>query len=87
LLPQTVMRMLEARFHPRRKAVGEFIVVGHVVWGGESTRPVVQAAAGLPRGKGATLLSKVQYLVSISACESFERLRALRSQFWSFVEV
>ena len=39
------------------------------------------------RREQATLLSKVQYLVSISAHESFERLQVLRSQFWTFVEI
>jgi hypothetical protein len=84
----TVMRTLEARFHPQRKDGGDFIVVGHVVWEGESARPVVQPSTEvLIRHEQATLLSKVQYLVSISARESFERLQALRSQFWTFVEV
>lgn len=84
----TVMRMLEARFHPRQKDVGDFIVVGHVVWEGESARPVVQPSRDvLMRREQATLLSKVQYLVSISAFESFERLQTLHSQFWTFVEI
>jgi hypothetical protein len=88
LLIQTVMRTLEARFHPRRKDVGDFIVVGHVVWEGESAQPVVQPSTEvLARPERVTLLSKVEYLVSISARESFERLRTLRSQFWTFVEV
>jgi hypothetical protein len=82
------MRMLEARFHPRPKDVGDFIVVGHVVWEGESARPVVQPSSEvLMRHEQETLLSKVRYLVAISAHESFERLRTLRSQFWTFVEV
>jgi hypothetical protein len=82
------MRMLEARFHPGRKDVGDFIVVGHVVWEGESARPVVRPSTEvLMRCEQATLLSKVRYLVSISADESFERLQTLRSQFWSFIEV
>ena len=82
------MRMLEARFYPRQKDVGDFIVVGHVVWERESARPVVQPSSEvLMRREQATLLSKVQYLVSISALESFERLQTLRSQFWTFVEV
>jgi hypothetical protein len=82
------MRMLEARFHPRRKDEGAFIVVGTVVWKGESARPIVQPSTEvLMHREQSTLLSKVRYLVSISARESFERLQALRSQFWSFVEV
>jgi hypothetical protein len=80
--------MLEVRFHPRQKDVGDFITVGHVVWKGESARPVVQPSTEvLMRREQATLLSKVQYLVSIAAHESFDRLQTLRSQFWTFVEV
>jgi hypothetical protein len=82
------MRVLEARFHPQQKASGEFIVVGHVVWDGDGARPVVQPSnALLARGEPATLLSKLQYLVSSSGQEAFDRLQMLRSQFWSFVEI
>ena len=88
MLIKAIMRTLEARFHPRRKEVEEFIVVGHVVWQNNRARPVVQPTPEvLMRREQATLLSKVHYLVSISARESFERLQTLRSQFWSFVEV
>ena len=82
------MRVLEARFHPRQKAGGDFIVVGHVVWEVEHGHPVVQPSSSLmARAEPATLLSKLQYLVSINGKESFERLQVLRSQFWSFVDV
>ena len=82
------MRVLEARFHPQQKAGGDFIVVGHVVWEAERARPIVQPSRSLlARGEPATWLSKLQYLVSSNGPESFERLRVLRSQFWSFVEV
>lgn len=82
------MRVLEARFHPRQKAGGDFIVVGHVVLEGERARPVVQPSSSLlARGEPATLLSKLQYLVSSNGQEAYERLRVLRSQFWSFVEI
>ena len=82
------MRVLEARFHPRQKTGGDFIVVGHVVWEKEDGRAVVQpSSALLSRAEPATLLSKLQYLVSLDGAASFERLQVLRSQFWSFVEV
>jgi hypothetical protein len=35
----------------------------------------------------ATMLAKLQYLVAATAPESFERLLAFKSDFWSFVEV
>ncbi len=82
------MRVLEARFHPQQKAGGEFIVVGHVVWDSDDRRPVVQPSRALmARSEPATLLSKLQYLVSTSGQQGFDRLQLLRSQFWSFVEI
>lgn len=82
------MRVLEARFHPRQKTGGDFIIVGHVVWETEGGRAVVQpSSALLSRAEPATLLSKLQYLVALNGAASFERLQVLRSQFWSFVEV
>jgi hypothetical protein len=82
------VRVLEARFHPQQKGLGEFVVVGHVVWEEARAHPVVQpSSALLMRSEPATLLSKLQYLVSVNGCGSFERLQLLRSQFWSFVEV
>lgn len=82
------MRVLEARFHPQQKAAGQFIVVGHVVWEADEGRPVVQPSRALmARSEPATLLSKLQYLVSASGQQAFDRLQLLRSQFWSFVEI
>lgn len=82
------MRVLEARFHPQQKAAGEFIVVGHVVWEADDRRPVVQPSSSLmQRSEPATLLSKLQYLVSTSGQQGYDRLQVLRSQFWSFVEI
>jgi hypothetical protein len=84
------MRVLEARFHPGRSDEGAFIVVAHVVWDedGAGGRPSVQPALSLiGSGTPATMLAKLQYLVSSSAPETFTRLKALKSQFWSFVEV
>jgi hypothetical protein len=85
---EVTLRVLEARFHPQQKTAGDFIVVGHVVWEGEDGRPIVQPSSTLlTRAEPATLLSKLQYLVSLDGAASFERLQVLRSQFWSFVEV
>jgi hypothetical protein len=82
------LRVLEARFHPRQKGGGDFVVVGHVVWEQNNGHPILQpSSALLTRGEPSTLLSKLQYLVSVHARESFEHLLVLRSQFWSFVEV
>ena len=65
-------------------------MVGHLVWEGatEGQRPTVQPSLSLLMEPGpATILSKLQYLVSITSPDSFNRLQALRSRFWSFVEV
>ncbi|HVX98060.1 MAG TPA: hypothetical protein VHK47_24315 [Polyangia bacterium] len=82
--------MLEARFHPQRGGGNDFIVVAHVVWEEDeaSGRPIVEPAASLTtRGTPATMLAKLQFLVTNTSPESFSRLQALKSQFWSFVEV
>jgi hypothetical protein len=83
------MRVLEARFHPWRKARGPFLVVGRVLC--RRRRAVVRPAPpGLeeeapPRQE--TMLQKLEYLVGRSGPDAFHRLRDLRSEFWSFVEV
>jgi hypothetical protein len=84
------VRVLEARFHPQQRDAEEFVVVGHVVWDSDVAkgRPTVQPSpALLHESAPATVLSKLQYLVAVTAPESFERLQTLRSRFWSFVEI
>jgi hypothetical protein len=84
------MRVLQARFYPQQTAVDDFVVVGHVVWEQDATKglPIVQPSLALTGGgASATMLSKLQYLVAMTAPESFERLQSLKSRFWSFVEV
>jgi hypothetical protein len=83
------MRVLEARFHPPRSGQDYFILVAHVVWekdsdGPPSIRPVRSLwALGAP----ATMLSKLQFLVVNSGPETFTRLKGLRSEAWSFVDI
>jgi hypothetical protein len=84
------MRVLEARFHPQQKVAPEFVVVGHVVWDEDvaTDHPTVQPSASLMQSSSpATMLVKLQYLVATTVPETFERLQALKSRFWSFVEV
>jgi hypothetical protein len=84
------MHVLEARFYPQQRAVDDFVVVGHVVWPGNAMtgRPTVQPAMSLMAiGAPATMLSKLQYLVEVTVPETFDRLQALKSHFWSFVDV
>jgi hypothetical protein len=85
-----MMRVLEARFYPQNKSEDEFIVVAHVVWERDvsADAPTVQPAASLVEsGAPATMLAKLHFLVVNTAPETFARLQALKSQFWSFVEV
>ena len=84
------MRVLEARFHPGQPSGPDFVVVGHLVWPGRRGReaPILRPAPALPSSPPpTTMLSKLRYLVSVTSPESFERLQALRSRFWSFVDV
>ena len=82
------MRVLEARFHA--EVDSPFLIVGHLVWLGSPDRKpaIVQPAPSLMREESpAMFLSKLDYLVSSTAPDCFERLQQLRSRFWSFVEV
>ena len=84
------MRVLEARFHPQQKVAPDFVVVGHVVWDEDvlGDHPTVQPSTSLMHeGSPATMLVKLQYLVAVTVPGTFERLQALRSQFWAFVEI
>lgn len=80
------MRVLEARFHPRRRGERDFIVLGYLIWKAQGTgeRPVFEPArASLPE----PLLSKLRYLVVVTQPDPFERLQTLPSEFWSFVPI
>ena len=82
------MRVLEARFHPWKKAGGPFLVVGRVVYRRRDVS-IEPSSAGLherPSPHEATMLQKLAYLVGDGGPGSFQRLRRLRSDFWSFVE-
>jgi hypothetical protein len=84
------MRVLEARFHPGRGADSEFIVVAHVVWkkDGSADLPTVEPSGSLADSASlATMLVKLQFLVARAAPDTFTRLKALKSQFWSFVDI
>ncbi len=81
------MRVLEARFHPRKKSGEPVIVVGRVYCEGRQARiePAEADAAGSP--VRVAMLAKLRYLVGTLGRPIFERLRELRSDYWSFVEV
>jgi hypothetical protein len=78
------MRVLEARFHPRRRQQSDVITFGYLVWKSRrrNERPVFEPARGVVPDP---VLSKLRYLVGVSGPDSFERLQALRSDYWSFV--
>jgi hypothetical protein len=81
------MRVLEARFHPRRKDESEFVVVGRLVWSKaeQSERPIFQPsrASSVP---DATAI-KLRYFLAMTAPDCFHGLQNLRSEYWSFVEI
>lgn len=77
------MRVLEARFHPRRRTQADFVMLGYLIWRGlRGERPVFEPARAVVPD---AVLSKLQYLVVVTEPDSFERLQALRSDYWSFV--
>lgn len=83
------MLVLEARFRFDATDDAEPITVAHVVWAhATDPHPVVQPSFSLQRHPGpATVLVKLQYLVEMTAPDSFARLQALPSRFWSFIDV
>ena len=84
------MRTLEARFHPLDRETATFVVVGRLVWdeGAYDRPPRIEPSKSLARQTApATILATVRHLAVMTSPRSFERLLALRSRFWSFVEV
>lgn len=81
-----MVRVLEARFHPRRRGQADFIMVGYLVWRGgrQRARPVFEPARA---AVSSPVVSKLQYLIDMTEPGSFERLQSLRSDFWSFVPI
>jgi hypothetical protein len=79
------MRMLEARFHPRRRADPDFETMGYLIWTTEANgaRPIFQPAGVVP----AAVRSKINYLIAIAEPDSFEGLQTIRSDYWSFVRI
>jgi hypothetical protein len=80
------MRVLEARFHPRRKGQSDVVSVGLLVWRRDGRRevPVFEPAMATVAGP---VLTKLRYFVALTAPDSYERLQSLRSVFWSFVPI
>ena len=79
------MRILQARFYPGRRATGDFVVVGCLVWNQQRPygRPLVR-----PATTGDTpLLSRLLHLLNFTNHNSFAQLLSLCSEFWCFVEV
>jgi len=81
--------VLEARFRFNAAENARPITVAHVVWSHPTDpHPIVQPAFSLQPDQGPeTILVKLQYLVELTAPDSFERLQSLPSRFWSFIDV
>ena len=88
LRPSTV-KVLEARFHPHSKKSGAALPVARVSCDG--TRVTIEA---LPISRRQLhpfdpngLIAKLNFLVQTAIPRPYEGLTALRSDYWSFVEV
>lgn len=83
------MLVLEARFRFDAADNAQPITVAHVMWAHPTDpHPIVRPASSLQRHeRPATILVKLQYLVELTAPDSFERLQSLPSRFWSFIDV
>ena len=84
------MKKLEARFHPPFAATEAYVVVGHIITEGSAHNllPRVEPAPSLARhGAPVAILATLKHLVIKTAPDSFERLKSLRSRYWSFVPV
>ena len=68
------MRVLEARFYPKRKSKADFVVVGCLVWNEQRPRgrPLVQPA---PTRTSVPLLSKLLYLLNLTKPDCFDQLQ------------
>jgi hypothetical protein len=81
------MRVLEARFYPDRRPNDRFLVVGRVVCDGHRAIVAPQLDPGTSDPGLPAMLEKLSYLVHEAGWRPFQRLRALQSDYWSFVEV
>jgi hypothetical protein len=81
--------MLEARFHPASKAVPGFVVVGRVRCGdrGAQIEPAIIPVHAVRPFDASSLHQKLEFLVMSAVRDPARELLALRSGFWSFVEV
>jgi hypothetical protein len=83
------VRLLEARFHPSTKSERGFVVVGRIIC--DQNRASIQRAEVPPAAvkpfDSAKLHDKLEFLVTSVAGDPFRGLLALRSGFWSFVEL
>jgi hypothetical protein len=74
-----------ARFHPFADN-SEIVSVGRIVCAGERAwvEPIADQGGF---AMTASMLAKLRYLIERSAPCPYEKLPALRSRFWSFIEV
>ena len=83
------MTKLEARFHPPDRKGPSYIVVGHINWPDDATQgePRIEPSPMLALAPApATILATLRHLVRRMG-GSWQRLAALRTQHWSFIEV
>ena len=82
------MRVLEARFNVQHKTGAVTVVVGRVLCDGrQAVIEPAPATATVQHLDQSAMLTKLRFLVEASLPMPFERLRQLKSDFWSFVEI
>jgi hypothetical protein len=84
------MRRFEARFHPTQGQQDDYVVVGYVVWdpnrrdGVPRVEPPQTCRA---RISPHVMFSTLRHLVRVTGARAHERLTALPSRHWSFVDI
>lgn len=89
LLLRFHVRVLEARFHREPRDRVAPLLVGHLVWAdARDPTPIIEPSPALsPDESLPTLLSKLRYLIDLTAPDSFMGLQDLHSVYWSFLDV
>jgi hypothetical protein len=83
------MKVLEVRFHPHSKKAGAPVTIARVLCDRESAivEPIAVVSRRLQPFDADALRKKLAFLIESAKPKPFEGLTALRSDFWSFLEV
>jgi hypothetical protein len=83
------VRVLEARFHPHSKSAQTVVTVGRVICdeGGVTVERAPIAPRAVQPFDGVRLHGQLEFLVKSVVGDPVHALLAMRSGFWSFVEL